>query len=138
MTKPVGESVSGYYLGIDVGTKRVGLAVADPDARVARPWQTVAPSQLVATIQEHGPFAAIVVGLPRNLAGSDTPQTLAVRRFCDDTLTRQLKLDPVFQDEAATSAIAEAELQASGRTYTKADIDAQAAAIILQDFVDAL
>lgn len=139
MTKPaVGEHLAGRYLGIDVGTKRVGLATADVTARIAQPWQTIAPEDLVATIENQGPFAAVVVGLPRNLAGADTAQTLAVRRFCADTLERQLALDPIFQDEAASSAVAEAELQASGKPYAKADIDAQAATIILQDYLDSL
>jgi putative Holliday junction resolvase len=136
--QPAGEPVQGRYLGIDVGVKRVGLATADPEARVAHAWQTIEPARLVEVIKTQGPFAEIVVGLPRNLAGTDTAQTLAVRRFCDDTLGAQLGIDPVFQDEAATSSVAEAELRASGRSYTKADIDAQAAAIILQDYLDTL
>lgn len=125
------------YLGIDVGMKRVGLAVADADTRLARPWRTVAPHELADVIRAEEPFEAVVVGLPRNLAGLETPQTLAVRRFCDDVLT-PLKLEPVFQDEAATSALAEDRLKASGKPYGKPDIDAEAASIILQDYLDSL
>jgi len=92
----------------------------------------------VAAIEREGPLEAIVVGLPRSLDGSDTPQTLAVRRFCDDVLWRKLRIEPVFQDEAGTSSLAEDRLKEAGKPYTKADIDAEAAALILQDYLDSL
>lgn len=126
------------YLGIDYGVKRIGLAIGDNDAKLAQPLATVTAAELVATIQREGPFQAVVVGLPRSLDGHDTAQTLAVRRFSDDMLWRHLRIEPVFQDEAATSAVAEERLKESGRPYTKADIDAEAAAIILQDYLDSL
>jgi putative holliday junction resolvase len=126
------------YLGIDYGEKRVGLAVADSDSKLASPLDTVAPHELVEAIKQRGPFDVVVVGLPRSLDGHDTPQTIAVRRFCDDVLWRKLRIDAVFQDEAGTSAIAEERLQEAGKPYTKADIDAEAATIILQDYLDAL
>jgi putative holliday junction resolvase len=128
----------GKYLGIDYGVKRVGLATADSSVRLASPLATVAPHDLVDTIKREGPFEAVVVGLPRNLDGADTPQTLAVRRFCDDVLWRRLKIDPVYQDEAGTSSVAEERLKESGRPYGKADIDAAAATLILQDYLDGL
>jgi putative Holliday junction resolvase len=126
------------YLGIDYGSSRVGLAIADGDVKLAAPLGTVAPADLVAKIAAEGPFEAVIVGLPRSLDGRDTPQTLAVRRFCDDVLWRKLKIEPIFQDEAGTSSVAEDRLKASGRPYAKGDIDAEAAAIILQDYLDNL
>jgi len=128
----------GKYLGIDYGAKRVGLATADSDAMMASPLRTVAPHELVAVIEAEGPFIAVVVGLPRGLDGQDTAQTTAVRRFSDDLLWRRLHIEPVFQDEAGTSGVAEDRLKESGKTYEKADIDAEAAAIILQDYLDTL
>lgn len=116
----------------------MGLATADSAAKIASPLRTVAPHELVAAIESEGPFEAIVVGLPRGLDGQDTPQTLAVRRFCDDLLWRRLHIDPVYQDEAGTSGAAEDRLKASGKTYAKGAIDAEAAAIILQDYLDTL
>lgn len=80
----------------------------------------------------------MVVGLPRSLDGSDTPQTLAVRRFCDDVLWRHLKIEAEFQDEAGTSSVAEDRITAAGRTPKPGEIDAEAASIILQDYLDAL
>src|SRR5690349_9035409 len=96
----------GKYLGIDYGSSRVGLAMASSDIKLALPFDTVAPATLDAVIKREGPFDAVVVGLPRSLDGSDTAQTLAVRRFCDDVLWRKLRIEPVYQDEAGTSSIA--------------------------------
>ncbi|GAC1371939.1 MAG: Holliday junction resolvase RuvX [Candidatus Saccharimonadales bacterium] len=128
----------GKFLGIDYGSSRVGLALAESEVKLASPYQTVAPADLAAAIKAAGPFEVVVVGLPRSLDGRDTPQTLAVRRFCDDVLWRQLHIDPVYQDEAGTSSIAEEHLKAAGKPYSKGDIDAGAAALILQDYLDSL
>lgn len=125
------------YLGIDMGARRIGLATGDNEARLAKQHATVAPAQLVGIIESDGPFAALVVGLPRGLDGQDTPHTLAVRRWVDDLLGSRPE-PVVWQDEAGTSEAAEDELRASGKKYDKADIDARAAAIILQDYLDAL
>lgn len=126
------------YLGIDYGIKRIGLAVADAEAKLARPLATVSAAELVKTIQREGPFQTVVVGLPRSLDGHETAQTLAVRRFTDDVLWRHLQIEAQFQDEAGTSAVAEDRLREAGKPYDKAAIDAEAAAIILQDYLDAL
>ncbi len=125
------------YMGIDYGARRVGLAIADDDARMARPFSTVEPGQVLPIIEKEGPFAAIVVGLPRSLDGHETAQTIAVRRFAEDHLEK-LAADVVFQDEAGTSGVAEERLRESGRKYAREDIDAEAASIILQDYLDTL
>ena len=116
----------------------MGLATADSSAMLASPLRTIAPHDLVATIESEGPFTAIVVGLPRGLDGQDTLQTTVVRRFCDDVLWRRLHIEPIFQDEAGTSGVAQDRLRQSGKAYDKAAIDAEAAAIILQDYLDSL
>lgn len=127
------------YLGIDYGQKRIGLALGESEAKLAQPLRTVTTvEQLAQAIEEHGPFEAVVLGLPRNLDGSSTPQTIAVQRFADDVLWRRHHIEAVLQDEAATSAVAEERLKAAGKPYAKPDIDAEAAAIILQDYLDAL
>jgi putative Holliday junction resolvase len=128
----------GKYLGIDYGARRIGLATADSDAKVAQAFRTISAAELEATLKNEGPFEAVVVGLPRNLDGAETPQTLAVRRFCDDVLWRQFRLEAVYQDEAGTSSLAEERLEESGKPYSRADIDSAAAAIILQDYLDSL
>lgn len=103
------------YLGIDYGARRIGLATADSEAKIASPLTTVGAHELAAIIEREGPFAAVVVGLPRNLDGSDTPQTIAVRRFTDDILWNKHRIEAVFQDEAATSAVAKERLEESGK-----------------------
>jgi putative pre-16S rRNA nuclease len=126
------------YLGIDYGARRIGLAIGDGESKLALPKTAVSVQELEKFIKDEGPFSAVVVGLPRNLNGGDTAQTIAVRRFSDDVLWRKLHIEPVFQDEAATSSIAEERLKQVGKPYNKADIDAEAAAIILQDYLDTL
>jgi putative Holliday junction resolvase len=126
------------YLGIDYGARRIGLAIGDDDAKLAIPKTAVSSSELEQFIKDEGPFSQIVVGLPRNLNGGDTAQTIAVRRFSDDFLWRKLHIEPIFQDEAATSQVAEERLKQVGKPYEKGDIDAEAAAIILQDYLDSL
>jgi putative Holliday junction resolvase len=128
----------GKILGIDYGAKRIGLATGDTESKLASPLKTVALDELAAVLKQEGPFEAVVLGLPRSLDGQETPQTLSVRHFADDVLWGQLRIDPILQDEAATSSVAEERLKESGRKYTKADIDSTAASIILQDYLDAL
>ena len=124
------------YVGIDYGSARVGLAIGNDESKLATPLATVTPDKVAAVIAEHAPDV-IVVGLPRSLDGRETPQTLAVRRYADDVL-EEFGAELVFQDEAGTSSVAEERLRESGRKYAREDIDAEAAAIILQDYLDSL
>ena len=125
------------YLGIDMGARRIGLAVGDDEIHMASPLATVSPDELVSKIDAAGPFEAFVIGLPRGLDGQETAQTLAVHRWVDDLLGH--RDEPViWQDEAGTSSVAEDELKASGKPYDRSDIDAAAAALILQDYLDSL
>ncbi len=124
------------YIGIDYGSARVGIATGNSESKLATPLTTVAPDKVAAVIAEHTPDI-IVVGLPRSLDGRETPQTLAVRRYTDDVLAG-LGTELAFQDEAGTSSVAEERLKESGRKYARGDIDAEAAAIILQDYLDSL
>jgi putative holliday junction resolvase len=139
-------------LGVDYGRRRIGLALSDADAVLARPWQTLAAgaspkvsASLVAaaltafareTLGEE-PLAAIVVGLPRRLSGEDNDQTAVTHQFADH-LARLTGLPVHFQDERLTSREAESRLSVHERDWRKrkAKIDAMAAAIILQDFLD--
>jgi putative Holliday junction resolvase len=78
----------------------------------------------------------IVVGYPRNQSGEPTAQTAYVEEFAKQLHDMAPHL--VFQDESLTSVLAEQRLRAQGKPYTKGDIDAQAAAIILQDYLERL
>jgi putative pre-16S rRNA nuclease len=129
------------YLGLDVGTRRIGVAVADSIARLARPVGTIevdetTPARLRQYLDDLD-VSNIVVGLPRNQSGAVTAQTALVKEFAAAELAN-LALPIHWQDESVTSVIAEERLQARKKPYSKADIDAEAAAIILQDFVEAL
>ncbi len=127
------------YLAIDYGERRVGLAVGDDAVRLASPYVTLENGaklaeslhQIIAKEQIDG----IVIGLPRGLDGQDTRQTQAVR----DWAKGQKFGRPVqWIDEGMTSEQAKLALQASGKAYAKPDIDKEAAAVFLQDFLNSL
>lgn len=125
-------------LGLDVGEKYTGVALADTGVRIAVPFDTVDmsddPAKAIGEIIVAERIDTVVVGYPRNQSGLATTQTTYVENF-----TRQLEVFDVpieFQDESLTSVMAEERLKAHGRPYSKQDIDAQAAAIILQDFIE--
>ncbi|HET7827267.1 MAG TPA: Holliday junction resolvase RuvX [Candidatus Saccharimonadales bacterium] len=118
------------FIGVDWGSARVGLARGSLLARLAEPLKTVPADQALAEIEGLVPVnqaVGIVVGLPRSLQGQETAQTKAVRQWVDNAKS-QIKLPFYWQDEALTSSAA-ASRQAK-------DIDAAAAAAILQDFLD--
>ncbi len=126
-------------VSLDVGEKRIGVAVADAGIRIAVPFATVevdgSELQTIAEIVLKEDADIIVVGYPRNQSGEATAQTKYVESFAERLETLEKKI--VFQDESLTSVLAEQQLIAHKRPYSKGDIDAQAAAIILQDYVEA-
>lgn len=127
------------YLGLDVGGQRVGMAHGDSVARLASVLPTLnVDGQEVAAIRrlvhELG-ITDVVVGRPRNQSGEPTQQTAAVERFVASVI-EPLKLSIHWQDESLTSIMAEQRLGDRKKPYTKADIDAEAAAIILQDYLE--
>lgn len=125
-------------IGLDVGSVRTGVAIGNTLARLARPLATVDTNdfatQFTAIVSQEKP-TVIVVGLPRNLAGDSTAQTVFVEDFARKHLAGQTV---VWQDEAVTSQQAEAELTKRGKPFVKGDIDALAASYILQDYLDSL
>jgi putative Holliday junction resolvase len=126
------------FLALDVGEKRIGVAIGDNAVRIAVPFDTIEVhgkeleqiARLV--IDEH--IDIVVVGYPRNQAGEATAQTEFVEQFAKQLVDIAPEL--VFQDESLTSVLAEQQLKAHGQPYTKAAIDAQAAAIILNDYLE--
>ncbi len=127
----------GSLLALDVGTKRIGVAVADTVVPIAVPLQTVeVDGKEIVAIQkiiEDKAVEKIVVGYPRNQRGDSTEQTKLVEVFA----ARLGAATPlVYQDESLTSVMAEDRLKATGKPYQKGDIDALAAAIILQDYLE--
>ena len=125
-------------IGLDVGEKRIGVAIADTGVRIAVPIATLEVdgtevSKIAEAVLREG-ATTLVLGYPRNQQGEATEQTAFVERFAEQ-LT-DIPAQVVYQDESLTSVMAEQRLKSYGRPYEKGDIDAQAAAIILQDFVE--
>ena len=127
----------GTLLALDVGTKRIGVAVADSIVPIAVPMQTVevdgTETEVIQKIVLDKLAEKIVIGYPRNQSGDPTEQTTLVETFAA-RLGNTVPI--VFQDESVTSVIAEDRLKATNKPYQKGDIDALAAAIILQDYLE--
>ena len=127
-------------IGLDVGEKRIGVAKADSSTRIAVPvgfyevdgseWQKIAR---IASMNSTNFF---VLGLPRSNEGNETKQSLYVRNFAKTLVEKIPEARVKFQDESFTSVEAEERLKSRKRTYEKGEIDAEAAAIILQDFLE--
>lgn len=125
-------------VGLDVGEKRIGVAVADLSVRIAVPYETILVDgteieKIEALVSSQG-ADILVLGYPRNQAGEVTSQTQYVEDFASKLEYLGVKI--VFQDESLTSVMAEQRLKDQGVAYEKADIDAQAATIILQDYIE--
>jgi len=125
-------------LALDVGERRIGVALANVRVRLASPLTTLqrsdaSPDDIRQLIEQHD-VGALVVGLPRGLDGQHTPQTKAVEAFADE-LSKVVAVPLHWQDEAVTSRQAEAELMARGKPYKKEDIDALSAVYILEDYL---
>lgn len=124
-------------IALDVGTKRIGVAFADIQTPIASPLETVDVNgnevRRIAEIIKERNVKRVVVGYPRNQSGDPTQQTGIAEVFA--SRIREYA-ETVFQDESLTSVMAEESLQASGKPYSKSDIDALAATIILQDYLE--
>ena len=133
---------------MDFGAKRIGLALSDATGMLASPWQTVEggpPLAAAARVRDIASalaadddgLAAIVVGLPRRLDGSDNDQTPLVRIFAAE-VARATSLPVILQDERLSSHEAESRLALREKDWRKrkARLDAAAAAVILQDYLD--
>lgn len=136
---------TGRILAIDPGTKRIGVAVSDPDRVLASPLPIVERTswkklllQIRDTLAEYD-AKALIVGLPYNFDGTESKMTIEAR---DLARKFELSLDlPVFlQDERATTYEARGRLWKAGvkGSLMKRVLDSEAATIILTDFLDRL
>jgi putative holliday junction resolvase len=136
-------------IGLDLGERRIGIAVSDPSATLARPLKTIQRDgsdataiahlrRVIAELEQDEPVAGVVVGLPRKLDGSVTDQTTRAQKMID-LLTRELGIPVFAQDERLSSREAEERLSLREKDWRKrkAKLDAAAAAVILQDYLDA-
>ena len=133
-------------IGLDVGTKRIGVARADSSTRIAVPVGTLLVNgrefETLKTLSEKLNTKYFVVGLPRNNAGSETAQSKYSRAFAKKLESKIPGAKVRFQDESLTSVVAEERLSQksnkSGKKYQKGEVDTEAATIILQDFLESL
>lgn len=131
-------------MGLDVGERRVGVAIGDELGMISSPLAIV--QRRDGDLAELRDLAIakgvdrLVVGLPTGLSGREGPQAAVVREFAD-ALEAAVgpEIQVVFWDERLTTAVAERTLQESGtwRRRRKGDVDAVAAAVILQGYLDA-
>lgn len=133
---------SGRLMGIDAGERRVGVAVTDELRTIASPVATVLRGKLETdefrAIVTRYAIEGIIAGLPRGMSGNEGPQADVARRYAE-SLAAALELPLRFWDERLTTAQAERSLIESGRSRAqrKERIDAVAAALMLQSFIDA-
>jgi putative Holliday junction resolvase len=134
----------GFIIGIDYGTKRIGLAVGDAVRRIASPLATVPSAgdpvkdaeQVLARSREFD-VAEFVVGLPLNMNGSEGPQAECTRRFGSEL--ERLAGRPVHYFDERLSSFAADELLREAETtarFRKSRVDQAAAQLILQEFLN--
>lgn len=128
-------------IGLDVGTKRIGVAKADSAVRIAVPYSAVEVDgnefEKIASLARAWDINCFVLGLPRSNEGNETQQSKYVRNFAKQLKTALPGAKVCFQDESLTSVEAEKRLKKRKKSYKKGDIDSEAATIILQDFLEA-
>ena len=124
-------------LALDVGDRRVGVALADSQIKIAVPYGYLERSdkiiqQITELMLDHD-IDTLVIGYPRNQSGEATKQTESVEQFAKELAEIEIDADLVFQDESLSSVEAERRL---GWVKDKGEIDAEAASIILQDYLE--
>lgn len=128
-------------MALDVGTRRIGVALADSAIKIAVPFVTIEVDDEKGTeitdineiiVREN--IDTLVIGLPRNQSGEETAQSAFTKKFAENFKLSVRKM--AFQDESLTSIQAEEQLKSHKKPYTKGDIDMTAAAIILQDYLE--
>ena len=134
----------GKLLGLDVGTKTIGIALCDAGWHFAGPAETIRRSKFtqdlasLRLIIEHEHARGLVLGLPLNMDGTDSPRTQSVRAFARNLAPLDLPIllwDERWSTQAVERAMIEADVSRAKRAQK---IDALAAAHILQGAIDAL
>ena len=127
-------------LGLDIGTKRIGVALSDALFITAQPLKAVfrtsdeeAVKQIHEIIEEYG-VKTVVAGLPKNMDGSVGSQA----QNCIDFMKNFSSVNVIFEDERLTSRQAEFILKEQGKKYTKQKqlVDIESACLILQQYMD--
>ena len=134
----------GRLAGLDVGTKTIGLAVCDAGWSFAGPSETIRRTKFTADLEQLRSFinreglTGLVVGLPLNMDGSDSPRTQSVRAFARNLAPLGLPI-LLWDERWSTQAVERAMIEADVSRARRAEkVDALAAAHILQGAIDAL
>jgi len=134
----------GKLLGLDVGTKTIGIAVCDAEWHFAGPLETIRRTKFtqdlaaLRRIVAHEHAVGLVVGLPLNMDGSDSPRTQSVRAFARNLAPLELPI-LLWDERWSTQAVERAMIEADVSRAKRAEkVDALAAAHILQGAIDAL
>ena len=134
----------GKLAGLDVGTKTIGIAICDAGWHFAGPLETIRRTKFtkdlesIRIIVEREHVAGLVVGLPLNMDGSDSPRTQSVRAFARNLSPLQLPI-LLWDERWSTQAVERAMIEADVSRARRAEkVDALAAAHILQGAIDAL
>lgn len=142
---PAGLAPESRLLGLDLGTKTIGLALSDVRRTIATPMETIRRSRftrdaerLAAVIAEHD-VGGLVIGLPVNMDGTEGPRCQSVRQFAANILER-MEVEIAFWDERlSTAAVTRTMIEADlSRTRRRQAVDKMAAAYILQGALDFL
>ena len=125
-------------MALDYGTVRIGVAIGDTQVKIAIPSGTVEVDgqeiPVILKLAKQHAIDHIIVGYPRNQSGQATKQTKLAEDFKNQLSE---KFEPVsFQDESLTSVLAEGRLKSHNKPYSRGDIDALAAALILEDYFE--
>ncbi|HYY80728.1 MAG TPA: Holliday junction resolvase RuvX [Actinomycetes bacterium] len=137
--------MTGRVLGLDVGSRRLGVAVSDPTGTVASPLATLArrtpgeDARALASLAAEHEARVVVVGLPVTLAGREGPAARAVRAYLEQLRSRLPELDFRLADERLSTVAAERALVGGGvrRRARRAVVDQVAASLFLQAWLDA-
>lgn len=131
----------GRMLGLDLGERRIGVAISDEMGLIASPLTMVPRKGPVVEdvrqlIERYG-IVRLVVGMPVGLSGREGPQAAAIRAYAE-SIREEMPVPLDYWDERMTSSIAEKHLIASGvrREKRKQHVDAVAAAVMLQGYLD--
>ena len=135
----------GVLLGLDLGSKTIGVAASDPDRRVAAPVETISRKRFaldagrILALAAERRAAGFVLGLPVNMDGSEGPRAQSTRAFARN-LARLTELPIALWDERLSTAAVERALITAdaSRAARKNVIDQHAAAYILQGALDRL
>jgi putative Holliday junction resolvase len=135
----------GSLLGLDLGTKTIGIAVSDPDRKLAAPVVTIARARFASDAErllklaEERRAVGFVLGLPLNMDGSEGPRAQATRAFARNLAKLTALPIALWDERLSTAAVERVLIEAdASRRKRKAVIDQHAAAYILQGALDRL